>query len=317
MTNKELYAQLCGREESVNLFMQSWWLSAVCAGKDWDVLLSFDEQGEIQAAMPYLIRKRLWFRYIIMPQQTQLAGIWLRPDIADNPAILRHVAAEFDEKLKDMKLAYYCQNYQLNSPMPALMSEFKFKQRERYTYRLDDLSDMDKVIDSFSKNKKRQLQKALQLHLDTDMTDEEFYRFHTQCLSARNRKITYTREFFLVLYRKSQNLGQSRILAIRDADGNVHAAAFVVWDKEQLYYLIPAIDNRYKDSGAGALLALESVKLAKQVSRSFDFEGSMIRGVANHYRQFGTTRHSYCQLSRYYNPLFAVPVFFYRLFHRS
>ena len=317
MTNKELYAALCEKEESVNLFMQSWWLSAVCAGKEWDVLLSFDADGNIRAAMPYLFRKRLWFRYVIMPQETQLAGVWLRPDISTDSNLIRQIAEEFVGKLKEMKLAYYCQNFLLNSPMPEVLAEMKFRMRERYTYRIDDLSDLDAVINSFSKNKKRQLQKALALHLDTDMTDEEFYRFHTDCLAARNRKITYTREFFLVLYRKALLHSQGKILAIRDNEGNTQAAAFVVWDKEQLYYLIPAIDTRYKDSGAGALLALEAIKLAQKVSKSFDFEGSMIRGVANHYRQFGTTRHSYYQLVRYYNPLFAVPSFFYHLIHRS
>ena len=121
----------------------------------------------------------------------------------------------------------------------------------------------------------------------------------------------------LVLSRQAFRHEQGRILAVRDNDGHTLAAAFLVWDKEQLYYLIPAIDPQYGDSGAGALLALEAIKLARQVSRSFDFEGSMIRGVANHYRQFGTERHPYYQVYRYYSKWFAIPMFFYRLAHRS
>lgn len=315
MTNKEIYAELCEKDESINLFQQSWWLNAVCAGKEWDVLLSRDEQGEIQAAMPYLLRKRRPFSYVIMPQQTQIAGIWLRPDKADDAEAVNRIADEFTAQLHRLRLSYYCQNFPIGSPFPEVLASKGFHIKERQTYRLEDLSDLDKIIDSFSKNKKRQLQKALALHLDTDMSEEDFYRFHKECLEAKKKKISYTREFFLVLSRKSMKREQGKILAIRDAEGNTHAAVFVVWDKESLYYLIPAINPDFSDSGAGALLALEAIKLARQVSRSFDFEGSMIRGVANHYRQFGTTRQTYYQVYKTYNALFSVPMFFYRMFN--
>ncbi len=313
MTNKEQYAQLCEQYPEINLFMQSWWLSAVCAGKDWDVLFSYDERGEVRAAMPYLYRKRLFFRYILMPQQTQLGGIWFRPDIADDAAAVSEVCAELADRLGQMHLSYYYQQYTPSSPAPEQMKQQGFKLKERITYRIDDLSDLDKIIDSFSKNKKRQLQKALSLHLDTGMNEEEFYRFHTSCLLARRKKISYTREFFLVLYRKAVQRGQGKILAIRDSDGNTHAAAFVVWDKQQMYYLIPCYMPQFKDSGAGALLVLEAIKLARQVTHSFDFEGSMIRGVANHYKQFGSTPHTYYGVRKYYNPLFAFAILYNKI----
>ena len=287
MTNKEIYAELCEKEESINLFQQSWWLNAVCAGKEWDVLLSRDEQGEIQAAMPYLLRKRRPFSYVIMPQQTQIAGIWLRPDKVDDAEAVNRIADEFTAQLHRLRLSYYCQNFPIGSPFPEVLASKGFRVKERQTYRLEDLSDLDKIIDSFSKNKKRQLQKALALHLDTDMSEEDFYRFHKECLEAKKKKISYTREFLLVLSRKSMKRGQGKILAIRDAEGNTHAAAFVVWDKSSLYYLIPAIHPDFGDSGAGALLALEAIKLARQVSRSFDFEGSMDPGIGHFFRSFG------------------------------
>ena len=75
MTNKELYREFCQTNGDLPLFMTDWWMDAVCAGKHWDVLLSLDESGKIQAVLPYLLRKRAWMRYIIMPQQTQIGGI--------------------------------------------------------------------------------------------------------------------------------------------------------------------------------------------------------------------------------------------------
>ena len=310
MTQKEQYSLLCKQYPEINIFMQDWWMSAVCAGKQWDVLFCRDEKGEICAAMPYLFRKRLFFKYIIMPQQTQIGGLWIRPDLRDSIQKVNEICADIKEQLHSLKLSYYCQQFPIGSPAPDAMRNLGFKIKARTTYRINDLSNLDKIINSFSKNKKRQLQKALSLHVANDMDEEEFYRFHTQCLELKHKKITYTREFFLVLYRKAVAHNQGKIIAIRDSDGNAHAAVFVVWDKQQMYYLIPCYNPIYKDSGAGALLALEAIKAAREVTQAFDFEGSMIRGVANHYKQFGTEPHTYYAVRKYYNPMFWFAVMF-------
>lgn len=301
MTNKELYRELCISNDSIPLFMKDWWMDAVCAGKQWDVLLSQDSNGKIQAAMPYLIRKRAWVNYIIMPQMTQTGGIWLREDIAEDSVQVSGICQEFVQQLGAMNLSYYYQQYPINSPAAEAMEACGFKKRERITYRIEDLSNLDEVIDAFSKNKKRQLQKALSLHVDMTMSTEGFYRFHRQCLLAQGKQISYTREFLLVLERKTARHKKSEIIAICNADNQVLAAAFLVWDKHSMYYLIPCYDLHYKDSGASALLVLEAIKLARQKGVAFDFEGSMIRGVANHYKQFGSTATRYCSVEKYYH----------------
>ena len=76
MTNKERYAEFCQHQPDMPVMMQPWWLEAVCAGKEWDVMLftrsdigmQANKDDEIVAALPYLIRKRLWYKFILMPQ---------------------------------------------------------------------------------------------------------------------------------------------------------------------------------------------------------------------------------------------------------
>jgi hypothetical protein len=247
--------------------------------------------------MPYLIRKKAWMKYIVMPQQTQIGGIWIANDSRDQ---VTEICQDFTRQLENLGLSYYYQHYPIGSPAVDAMCTLGFKTKERVTYRIEDLSDLDKVINAFSKNKKRQLQKALSLHADMSMSAEDFYRFHVQCLQEQGKQISYTREFLLVLHRKTQRLGQSQILSVCNADNQVLAAAFLVWDKQSMYYLIPCYDLKYKDSGASALLPLEAIKLARQQGVAFDFEGSMIRGVANHYKQFGSTRTIYYGVEKYY-----------------
>ena len=295
------------------LFMMPWWMDAVCAGKTWDVLLAEDEQGEILGALPYLLRQRAWFKYILMPQQTPVGGIWVTPEVTADKWKTAEVCRQLKEQLDGLGLAYYYQQYLPGSLCVDALKAYGFTAKERVTYRVDDLSNLDQVIESFSKNKKRQLQKALSLHAERTMDVEDFYRFHTQCLANRKRNISYTREFLLVLERKARRLGQCEILSICNADGQVYAAAFLVWDKKYMYYLIPVINKAFGDTGAGALLVLEAIKRAREKKVMFDFEGSMNRGTAKHYQQFGSTPTTYYGVEKYYKPIFRLAIWFQKM----
>lgn len=316
MTNKELYIQWAKQQDELPVFMQPWWLDAVCAGKQWDVLLYFNNVSDpqdrkvedIEAVMPYLLCKRLWMRWIAMPQQTQIGGIWLTRNggfDAHNELIdLPRIAEDFAEQLQALNIHYYYQQFPVGSRMVEPMQALHFKVRERVTYQINDLHDLNQLVNSFSKNKKRQLQKAVTLSVDKSLSPEQFYSFHRLCMALQKKQISYSREFFLVLQRKTEREKQSQIIAIRNADGELCAAAYLVWDKQRLYYLIPCYNSLYKDSGAGALLVMEAIKLAREKGVTFDFEGSMRRGTAAHYKQFGSQKMTYYSVERYYRPLF-------------
>ena len=313
MTRKELYRNFCKLTPQLPIFMQDWWMDAVCAGKSWDVLLCVrtdagyrlsegaDKEEDVVAVLPYLFRERMWMRYVLMPQMTQIGGLWLCEVVRNDTTAARQICTLFMETIQTLRLSYYYQHYPLGSVAPQFMQDLGFKIKKRVTYRMEDLADLDNVINRFSKNKKRQLQKALSLHADYNLNIEDFYRFHMDCLHQQGKAISYSREFLLVLERKTKRLNQSQILAIRNADEQLLAAAFLVWDKHSMYYLIPCYSPLHKDSGAGALLVLEAIKLARKLGVAFDFEGSMIRGVAQHYKQFGSTPTTYYSVEKYYH----------------
>lgn len=313
MTPKEIYTQWCATQDNLPLFMQSWWLDAVCAGKEWDVILYQNPRTEqVLAVMPYLSRKRMWMRYVVMPQLTMVCGLWIDQSLMNDDGTvwdrkeLLNICAYMESRLREMNLSYYYQQYPVNSPCIQPMHDLGFSIKKRHTYRLNDLSNLDSVIDAFSRSKKKALLKALSLHAEYGMNPEAFYRFHSQCYEEHHRKITYSREFLLVLERKTTRLNQGEILSICNADGEVYAAAYLAWDKHYLYYLMPCSSLKHKDSGAEALLALEAIKLARAKGVKFDFEGSMHRGLANQYKQFGTSEQEYYSVSKIYKWYFAI-----------
>ena len=324
MTNKELYTEWVKTQDNLPLFMQPWWLDAVSAGKEWDVILvgngeqsASNNQQSILAALPYMVCRKWWMRWIDMPRQTQINGLWLDEHTEFEAEQLSSICQVVMNQLAEKKLHYYYQQFPVGSPCPEFFKAAGFKVKERVTYRIDDLTDLDKIIDRFSKNKKRQLQKALSRHAERKMTAEEFYQFHLECLQKQNKKASYSREFLLVLEQKLRKHKQAQILTICNADHIPYAAALLVWDKQRMYYLIPCFDPDYKESGAGALLVLEAIKLAREKGVTFDFEGSMISGVAKHYKQFGPTEATYYSVEKYYKWWFRFALFWSWLRNRK
>ena len=318
MTNKELYTEWSKSQTSLPIFMQPWWLDAVCAGREWDVILiKGEKEDEVLAALAYMLCHKWWMRWIDMPQETQIGGLWLDENREFEAERLTTICQEASTQLASKKLHYYYQQFPVGSPCPEQFSALGFKTKERITYRLNDISDLDKTIDGFSKNKKRQLQKALSLHMETEMTAEEFFHFHLQCMQKQKKHLSYSREFLLVLEQKLRKHHQSQIISICNADHTPYAAALLVWDKCRMYYLIPCYDPEYKESGASALLVLESIKLAREIGVTFDFEGSMISGVAKHYKQFGPAAASYYSVEKYYKWWFRLAIFWSWLRNRK
>jgi len=307
------------------IMMQPWWMDAVCAGKEWDVLLIMRSElqssswwqrkadeptdsasDEIVAVMPYLLRKRLGYKFIVKPQMTIAGGLWLTDELQAAPDMQERLAKVLTKKLRALGIAYYYQQYPVGNPMPHWLAKQGMKVEQRVTYRLSNVTDIEAVEDAYSKNKKRQIDKASALTVDSEMQAEEFYRFHSQCMAERGHKLSYSREFLLVLERKSNREGASQFIRISE-NGKTVAAAFVVWDRRYMYYLIPAYLPSASKTGASARLADEAIRLAREKGLQFDFEGgNNDEGVSNHYRQFGAQPATYCSVSKLYRPSFAM-----------
>ena len=131
-------------------------------------------------------------------------------------------------------------------------------------------------------------------------------------MKERGRELSYSREFLLVLERKARRAECAAFIRVKEPANEEHpertaAAAFVVWDRHCLYYLLPAYLPSAAKSGASARLAYEAMQLAKQKNLLFDFEGGNDdEGIANHYRQLGGQPVTYYSVKKMYNPLFAI-----------
>lgn len=284
MTYKQQYIRHC-ETNATQLFMQPWWLDAVCnEGKDWDVL----------GCLPYLKRKKYGFNIGLQPQFTQ------RFEMND--------INSFEEAIDKQKIAYFYNQFSCDEHEIEKLKKANFNIQKRVTYRINDITDIEHIKGTFSENKRRQLKCAERenLTLDFNLTADEFYHFHKQCLQKREQRINYSNTLFQAIYKATKEHKQGQIIATRNNQNIITAAIFLVWDEKICYYLIPTYDIDYTKTGSMAWLTLEAIRFAQSKSKIFDFEGSMIPSIANSYQQFGGKPYKYYSIEKRNSKIFGL-----------
>jgi hypothetical protein len=300
LNNKEKYRELCQVDQTISIFSKDWWLDAVAGEENWDVVL-IEKGDEIIASLPYMIKKKSFIRYISMPLLTQTAGVWMKypkgQKYMDKLSLEKEIYNHIIDKLPTVD--YFSQNfhYSFTNWLPFYWRDFR--QTTRYTYVIEDLTDIEKVYSNFDRSKKKDIKKALkQVEVGFDLTAREFYKNHKLTLSKQGQKISYPFDVFEKIYNSVYSKKTGRIIWAKDNQGNLHSALFVIWDGNSAYDLISTIDPDYRNSGSATLLILEIIKYIADKTRKFDFEGSMIENVERSFRKFGAVQKSYFNITK-------------------
>lgn len=301
MNNKQKYHQLCEQETSIPIFSRDWWLDAVCGEENWDVALH-EKGGQIVATFPYYVRKKaLSLTVISMPSLTPFMGPWLRYPTSmsdyDRPTYEKQTFTDLIEQLP--KFDYFNQSfhYSIVNWLPFYWKGFQ--QTTYYTYSIDDLTDLDAVFGRFSHSKRKNIKKAEKIvTVKFDLSAEDFYRNHEMTLQKQGKMISYSFDLFERIYGACYIQNAGRTIYAVDSEGNIHSALFVIWDERSAYDLISTIDPDFRESGSATLLIKEMIKYVAQKTERFDFEGSMIEGVEQSFRRFGTLQKPYFNLQK-------------------
>ncbi len=280
------------------VFVQPWWLDAVAPGQ-WDEVV-IERGGNLFARMPYVLKKRRGLTFITVPPLTQVLGPWLRPypgKEANRLSEEKQLMTELIDKLPHFDYFDQKFHYSVTNWLPFYWRGFS--QTTRYTYVLEDLSDLDAIFDNFSKAKRKNIRKASQIvTIKYDLSARDFYNNHVLTLAKQKQRILYSFDLFDRIYRASYERQAGKILYCVDDNNNIHSAIFIVWNNYSAYYLISTIDPDFRNSGSATLLIWEALKYLADKTSRFDFEGSMIEGVENSFRSFGAKQIPYFQVSK-------------------
>lgn len=304
--SKEKYHNFCKTEPSIPVFSKDWWLDAVCGKDNWDVVL-VEKGGQIIASMPYYMIKRLGMRIITMPKLTQTMGPWLR---LSNAKYANQLAEQKDLMTaliqKPPAYTYFSQNfhYSITNWLPFYWKGFS--QTTRYTYVLEDISDVQKLWEGMLPKIRTDIKKAQNrfgLQISMDLGIDAFLTINEQTFSRQGMKLPYNKNFVKKLDEACREHKARKIFFAVDSDGKIHAANYIVWDDSSAYYLMGGSDPDLRNSGANSLCMWEAIKFASTVTKMFDFEGSMIEPVERFFRAFGARQMPYFQISKINSPL--------------
>ncbi len=279
-------------------FEQRWWLEAVAPGMWGEAVV--ERQGEIVARLSYLRKQKFGLTVLTQPPLTRFVGPWLRQSTGKYEKRLGHereLMAELIEQLPPYDV--YRGNF-----APAVTNWLPFywagfEATVRYTYRLDDLSDPDRLWAGLGGNVRARVRRAeKEVEIDTDVSLDEVLRINRKLLEARGLSAHFTDELAHRLDQACRERGARDIVAAVDAQGVVHSALYLVHDASTTYLLYGGTDPDYLSSGVNSLVVWEAIRRACERSQRFDFLGSMIESVERVNRAFGAHQVPYFFVTR-------------------
>ena len=298
--DKQKYRVLCTQEPSIPIFSQAWWLDSV-AGDAWDVVL-VENEGKILASLPYVLKEKYSFTVISQPVLTQNLGPWLRPSkkkYADRLEEEKELLQSLFNSLP--KNDIYIQNWDFRQTNWLPLYWCDYEQTTKYTYRIEDLKNIDEIWDSFQKNSKLNINKATNrygLSVRTDLSLNDFLKLNEMVFNRQGLKVPYSNELVHRIDAAATARNCRKIFTAVDSTGRQHGALYLIWDDNSAYALMGGSDPDLRKSGAISLCRWEAIKFAATVTNSFDFEGSMIEQVERSYRAFGAKQIPYFQIKK-------------------
>lgn len=272
-----------------SIFEQPWWLNTV-APNGWSESIVKNADDEIIARLPFVFKESILGSKIYMPPNTQTLGAWISDrEFKRGNSQFSQEKKIVDELLGGLPMARDI-DIVLDSSNRYVLPYFwsMFRITPTFSYRIDDLGDLEAVYARFHKSLQKNIRRAEKYcHISYETDVDILYRLIEITFENQNRKSPDSRLLIRDIVEECEKRKHGRMFIARDSNGNIQVAAYLVFDEKVAYALLSGSDPRYRGSEAKSLVYWEEIKYAATVSKAFDFEGSMIEGIENIIRQFG------------------------------
>jgi len=274
-----------------SVFCQSWWLEAVGNVR---VLACFSGD-EVVAGIPLWQEKRFGIPVCMMPKLTQTWGVVMRP-FEGKPVTVAaretRLLRAFATRLAQHALFFQAFHPSLPNWLPFYWSGFR--QTTRFTYVLDDLSDLSRIWREMSTSTRGQITKAEKAgYALVPCGIEEVYRCESLSYSRHGKVAPHSESFLRNIYQAAQEHKSGACFAVVDEQGEAHSAWLLVWDRQRTHGLAGGADDDARSSGAHSLGVWRAIEFASVRSQGFDFTGSVVEGIERFNRNFGAKQVAY------------------------
>lgn len=319
LTKKAQFIAFAQSEPTLPLYMQPWWLDAVCQKGIWDVCLSVDSRGQIEGALIYYqVKLKGLVSAILMPELTPHAGTWLR--IRDAEKLKRHSYNTHTKRIVENLIAQLPQvpvytqkfHYSLTDWQPFYWKGYR--NETHYTYLLENIGDIDAVYDNFKGSVRTDIRKAEKTMICKPSNNINlFYSLCEKSFQKQGLRPSFSLKTLEALDNQLKNRQLRKMYIAYDAEGNPHGGVYIVYGEKTAHYLVGGSDPDKRQSGAITLLLWNALRDAADAGlNTFDFEGSMVSSVEFAFRNFGAIQKPFYRISRNSSRFFEVLTLFFR-----
>jgi hypothetical protein len=300
LTEKEIFTAICQQSpDSIPVFMQCWWLNAVC--EYWDVAVTL-KGNQVTGVWPYAIEEKASITFRRNPRLTPYMGphIFYPADIkeANKDSYEHEVIEQLMSKLPDADIWGLSQYPGMKQA--GLFRNYGLKIYVQQTFLLSLEEDEQTLFQNFKEQLRRNIKHA---EKDISITQDptclpELYEFQRSALFQKRVAQPHTLADMEKLLKPCMD-NNAGVLWVARQHGVVQALAWNVWDAHTSYYIMGAKNPAADDYRAMSLLLWHAILEAKRRgNKVFDFEGSMDPGVERFFRNFGGRRELYLILRK-------------------
>lgn len=277
-----------------DVFCYSWWLDAVTNSNF--RIIAVIENDSILAGIPLAYDQ---YGRINQPPLTRTLGILFLPGSADHlqSSKERKLLWELARHLPIDEVCQFCTHHDFTDWLPLKWSGLQ--QTTRYTYLLHytGKTEID-LRKNLNRGRKNIINRAMKKGISVVEGDDPYllYNCLEKSYKRQGKKVTFTADFLLNLDRRIKENGNRYILNAIGPDGSLYASIYVVYNKRSAYYLLSGSDPDTRNLGGHSLLLWESLKYFRDKAEYFNFGGSDIRSIEEHFRGFGGIMTPYFQI---------------------
>lgn len=257
------------------VYLLPWYLDVVCGRGHWQAHLQV-VADTVVAIWICNTRKKGRLTYSVTPELSPYHGLHIVGD---------HLAAADLEQFANYVRAHY--HYMEHDLAPQ---DWLSAADEKTTFIINQSHSSDAAWGMMKSDYRRKIKKAKAEHTVVEVEFDHFREILTQSFSAKEKKQPYNMALFSKLDAECKKHNTRRILGLTDQQGKIVAAAYFLHDQQCTYYLA---GGHVAGTNPMYLLLWEGIKQSLDRGRAFDFEGSMIPGVAQFFRGFGGQQTAY------------------------
>ncbi len=256
------------------IYAKAWYLDIV--SPNWEALVADD----YVYVMPLPVKRKYGIPYLVQPILTQQLGIFSSYNIHEK------IVKKFIRKIP--YLSYHLHLNEKNKIKNA-------RALPNYVLNLND--SFDKLYFNFSKNTKRNIEKAgkLGVWIKENLPPGEYLDFY---YSTEKKYSEPDRTVITELINQGVKRKEIMLYGAFDSDKELIAALCVLCSGNRLIYLLPVSNEQGKNKSAMFLIIYYIIRCNSQTDYFLDFEGSGIKGIARLYKGFGSKNKPYFLVKR-------------------